>query len=181
MQARDILKSKGTALFTVQRDLPLSTCVVTMADEDVGSVVVLDGQRLVGMITFREVIRLLAQRQKGELPYPAPLVGELLVGQVMIREPLTVGMDVELHQIRTLMIRHHQRYVPVLDGGRLAGVLSLHDVARAVQEEQTFENRMLKAYIQDWPVGQPADVGSVCLPSSDEPAATGSPQHSWRG
>jgi CBS domain-containing protein len=43
------------------------------------------------------------------------------------------------------------RYLPVMDGGTLMGVISFHDVARAVLEEQSFENRMLKAYIRDWP------------------------------
>lgn len=153
MQVREILKAKGTALFTVQPDCLLSRCIITMADEDIGSVVVLDGPTLVGMVTFREVNRVLAQRQKGELPHPTPLVGDLRVEQVMIRNPITVAPDTELQDLRALMIRDHQRYVPVIEQGRLAGVLSFHDVARAVHEEQSFENRMLKAYIQDWPAG----------------------------
>ncbi len=151
MQVHEILKSKGTALYTVQPDCLLSQCVITMADEDVGSVVVMDGRQLVGIVTFREVIRILAQRQKGALHGPMPLVGELQVRQVMILNPMTVTMETELQELRAMMIQHHQRYLPVLDGQVLAGVVSFHDVARAIYEEQTFENRMLKAYINDWP------------------------------
>jgi CBS domain-containing protein len=151
MQVRDILKAKGTALYTVRPDCLLSQCVITMADEDIGSVVVMDGSRLMGLVTFREVISLLAQRQRGGSARPSPLVGELRVEQVMICNPMCVTLDTELQELRATMIRHRQRYVPVLDGQVLAGVLSLHDVARAVCEEQNFENRMLKAYIHDWP------------------------------
>lgn len=151
MQVRDILRSKGSALFTVHPDCLLSQCVITMADEDIGSVVVHDGARLVGMVTFREVNRVLAQRQKGQLPPPTALVGDLRVGEVMVHDPFTVSVDTDLQELRAMMIQRHQRYVPVLDGDVLAGVLSFHDVARAVHEEQSFENRMLKAYISDWP------------------------------
>jgi CBS domain-containing protein len=49
------------------------------------------------------------------------------------------------------MIDTHVRYMPVMDGATLTGVLSFHDVAKAVLEEQSFENRMLKGYIKNWP------------------------------
>jgi CBS domain-containing protein len=50
-----------------------------------------------------------------------------------------------------MMLEHHDRYVPVIDGPLLLGVISFYDVARAVLDSQSFENRMLKAYIRDWP------------------------------
>jgi CBS domain-containing protein len=49
------------------------------------------------------------------------------------------------------MLEHHDRYVPVMDAQVLLGVVSFYDVARAVLDAQSFENRMLKAYIKDWP------------------------------
>ena len=51
--------------------------------------------------------------------------------------------------LRRSMLERHARYVPVLDGTTLQGVVSFHDVAKAVYEEQSFENRMLKGYISD--------------------------------
>jgi CBS domain-containing protein len=54
------------------------------------------------------------------------------------------------------MLERHARYLPVMDGRSLIGVISFYDVARAVLEEQSFENRMLKAYIRDWPEQEPA-------------------------
>jgi CBS domain-containing protein len=54
-------------------------------------------------------------------------------------------------ELRKLMVDSHERYLPVMDGKMLMGVVSFHDVARAVLEMQSFENQMLKAYIRDWP------------------------------
>jgi len=54
-------------------------------------------------------------------------------------------------ELRRVMLERHQRYVPVREGATLLGVISFHDVAKAVYEEQSFENRMLKSYIKSWP------------------------------
>ena len=54
-------------------------------------------------------------------------------------------------ELRRGMLERHARYVPVMDGTTLQGVVSFHDVAKAVYEEQSFENRMLKCYIKNWP------------------------------
>jgi CBS domain-containing protein len=57
----------------------------------------------------------------------------------------------DVNALRLMMLEHHDRYVPVIDGPLLLGVISFYDVARAVLDSQSFENRMLKAYIRDWP------------------------------
>ena len=89
-------------------------------------------------------------------PRPHTTVGgaqwaELPIAQVMKREPLTASSNMEMDELRRLMVDHHQRYLPVMDGSTLLGVVSFHDVAKAVLEEQSFENRMLKNYIRNWP------------------------------
>jgi CBS domain-containing protein len=60
----------------------------------------------------------------------------------------------EVDDLRRLMIEKHSRYLPVMDGTVLMGVISFLDVAKAVLEEQSFENRMLKNYIRNWPDGE---------------------------
>lgn len=69
----------------------------------------------------------------------------------MDRDMLTISPETEINDIRRMMLEHHARYVPVLEGSMLMGVMSFYDVAKAVFEEQNFENKMLKAYIRDWP------------------------------
>jgi CBS domain-containing protein len=148
MKVSDILRVKGNVLFTVKPDASLWSAVQTMAEEDIGSVVVMDHGDLVGMLTFREVIETL-KSNSGQ-------VGTRLVRNVMDDAPLTVTPATDVMEVRRLMLERHARYLPVMDGRSLIGVISFYDVARAVLEEQSFENRMLKAYIRDWPEQEPA-------------------------
>jgi predicted transcriptional regulator len=57
----------------------------------------------------------------------------------------------DLDELRRLMVSTRTRYVPVMDGDTMICVISFHDVAKAVLEERNFENKLLKAYIKDWP------------------------------
>ncbi len=152
MQVKEVLRVKGSTLFTVTSETSLSDCVVTMAEHDVGSLVVMDKGVLSGIVTFREVIRILAKRQKEQRTGPTPPVSEILVREVMNPSPKVATLDMEVDNLRKLMLENHQRYLPVMDGGTLCGVISFHDVAKAVLEEQGFENKMLKGYIRDWPM-----------------------------
>ncbi|MFM1991363.1 MAG: hypothetical protein RJA99_4320 [Pseudomonadota bacterium] len=151
MEVNEILKVKGTTLFTVTPDTMLSDAVIVMAEHDIGSLVVMDRGRLAGMLTFREVIRVLARRQQEHRTGPTPPVAEIVVRDVMNPSPTLASPSMDVNDLRRLMLENHQRYLPVMDGDVLLGVISFHDVAKAVLEEQSFENRMLKAYIRDWP------------------------------
>ncbi len=143
MQVREILAVKGQVLFTIGPNKTLADAVAIMTEQDVGSLVVFDAGRMVGILTFREVLK--AAHASGAAWGAAPLSG------VMVPDPISAGPDMEVDELRRFMVEHHMRYLPVMDGGTLMGVISFHDVARAVLEEQGFENRMLKAYIRDWP------------------------------
>jgi CBS domain-containing protein len=146
MNASDVLRAKGNALYTVTQDASLWSAVQTMAEFDIGSVVVMDHGRLIGMLTFREVF-LVLQKNEGR-------VGKGTVRDCMNPNPTIVDAKADVNELRRLMLEHHVRYIPVIDQGALAGVISFHDVARAVLEEQGYENRMLKDYIRDWPQTQ---------------------------
>ena len=148
MQVREILRVKGGALFTVTPQKPLSVVIDSMADLDAGSLVVMDEGKMVGMLTFREVLQ--ALRKHATSP------AELTVGDVMVRNPVTAYPDMEVNELRGLMIEKHSRYLPILDGEVLMGVISFLDVAKAVLEEQSFENKMLKSYIKNWPSEAPS-------------------------
>lgn len=144
MQVREILRVKGSTLFTASPPQLLSTAVAAMAEHDVGSLVVMGNGKMVGMLTFREVIKAV----------DAHKTDSVTVEQVMVRDPVTVTPDMEVDDLRRLMIEKHSRYIPVMDGAMLMGVISFLDVAKAVLEEQSFENRMLKNYIRNWPEGE---------------------------
>lgn len=144
MKVSDILRVKGSALFTVTPDSRLDVAVHTMAEQDIGSLVVMEHGELVGMLTFREVLLRLHEHHGA--------VGDAHVRAVMDDHPLTCTPNTDINEVRRMMLERHTRYLPVLDGRTLAGVISFYDVARAVLEAQSFENKMLKAYIRDWPV-----------------------------
>jgi CBS domain-containing protein len=143
MRVSEILRIKGHTLFTTSPGARVVDAVKVMAQHDIGSLVVMDHGRLTGMLTFREVLEALAQRD-GKL-------GDLAIDAIYEREPLVATPSLEVMELRRGMLERHSRYVPVIDGGTLLGVVSFHDVAKAVYEEASFENRMLKSYIKSWP------------------------------
>jgi CBS domain-containing protein len=151
MKVATVLKSKGNALFTVTPNTRLSECVITMAEHDIGSIIVMEGGELAGIITFREVLQVLARRQLELRTGPTPPVAELRADQVMIRRPALATSAMEIDELCDLMLEQRQRYLPVVDGRELVGVVSYHDVMRSQNEQHRFENSMLKAYIADWP------------------------------
>ena len=149
MKVSDILRVKGGTLFTASPDQQLQEALATMSDRDIGSLVVMDHGELTGMLTFREVIQAVV-KNGGSL-------GSLLVRSVMDEHPLTCTPETEIDEVRRMMLGRHARYMPVMSERTLMGVISFYDVAKAVVEGQDFENRMLKAYIRDWPVEEPRD------------------------
>jgi CBS domain-containing protein len=145
MKVSEILQVKGNILYTVTPDTPMVEAVDVMAEKDIGSLVVMEFGELVGMLTFREVIQTLHANES--------VIGRDTVRRRMDDHPITVTPDTEINEVRRIMLEKHARYVPVMNAKTLLGVISFYDVAKAVLEAQSFENKMLKAYIRDWPTG----------------------------
>jgi CBS domain-containing protein len=143
MKVSDILRVKGNTLYTITPDEALAKALDIMSEKDIGSLVVMDHGDLVGMLTFREVIQQVVKNRGG--------VGTTTVRTAMDDAPLTCTMETELDEVRRMMLERHARYMPVMDKKMLMGVISFYDVAKAVVDAQNFENKMLKAYIRDWP------------------------------
>ena len=154
MKVSDILRVKGNTHFTVTPDHALSDAITTMAEQDIGSLVVMEHGDLAGMLTFREVIQAVVRN--------GGTVGTTRVRSVMDDHPLTCTPATEIDEVRRMMLERHARYMPVMSARTLMGVISFYDVAKAVVDSQDFENRMLKAYIRDWPVDE--------KPATDSPA-----------
>lgn len=150
MKVSDILRVKGNTLFTAHPDEPLAQAAKVMAEKDIGSLVVMDHGDLTGMLTFREVIQSMVKN--------GGVVGTTLVRTAMDDAPLTCTSETELDEVRRMMLDRHARYMPVMDNKMLMGVISLYDVAKAVVDSQNFENKMLKAYIRDWPENEEGSV-----------------------
>jgi CBS domain-containing protein len=141
MLVSEILRIKGKTLFTTTPEGRVQDAVTVMAEHDIGSLVVMDHGRVGGMLTFAEVLKALAER--------GGALGDLRTSEICVRDPVIATPHIDVMELRRIMLDRHARYVPVMEGSTLLGVVSFHDVAKAVYEEQSFENRMLKSYISE--------------------------------
>jgi CBS domain-containing protein len=139
MLTRDILNLKGNVIHRIEADDSLAAAVTRMVACDVGSLVAMEAGAMSGMLTFREVLRALDA-------FGADF-GGIAVRDVMNRDPICGTPHDTIHELRELMTRHHIRYLPVREAGALVGVISFHDVAKAVIMQGDMENRLLKRYI----------------------------------
>ena len=119
-----------------------------MAEHDVGSLVVMGGGKMVGMLTFREVIKA-ANARKGK-------IDSVTVEEVMVRDPVTVEPAMLVDDLRRLMIEKHSLLPPGDGRGVLQASFPSSTSPRRCSREQSFENKMLKNYIRNWPDGEPA-------------------------
>nr|WP_295787590.1 CBS domain-containing protein [Rhodoferax sp.] len=145
MKVSDILRVKGGTLYTTTPEDSLADAAQLMADKDIGSLVVIAHGLVVGMLSFREVIQATVKNGGS--------FGTTSVYRAMDSGPLICTMETELDEVRRMMLERHARYMPVINNRMLMGVISFYDVAKAVVDSQNFENKMLKAYIRDWPEG----------------------------
>jgi CBS domain-containing protein len=146
MLIRDILNLKGGTIYSIGGADTLMLAVSIMVEHDIGSLVVMESGRMAGMLTFREVLQALDAKRD-----PAQTEAR----HVMVRDPVCGHPADTIEDLRELMTRHHVRYLPVKDGERLVGVVSFHDVAKAIMKETSMENRLLKRYIESQPAERP--------------------------
>ena len=148
MIVKEILENKKRPgeIISVAIDSKIKDAVKVMVECDTGSCVITDADgKLVGMITFREVLKQL---------YATPdTCAQAQVKDLMDNDPIIATPEDTVDQIRSIMISKHVRYLPIMSAGKLTDVISFYDVARALAKQTDFENRMLKQYINDWPEG----------------------------
>jgi len=149
LKVSEILRVKGNTLFTASPDVLVREAISTMSEHDIGSLVIMDHGTLVGMLTFREILRHLHTHDGSGTNFT--------VRTIMDDAPLSVTPNTDADELQRLMLSKHSRYMPVMDGPTLMGVISFYDLAQAIVAAQQFENSMLKAYIRDWP----SDEGSA--------------------
>jgi len=112
-------------LLSAPADLPLSEAAAQMCDKDVGAMLVLEGERLIGILTERDVLRAVGQ-SAGD---------DARVGDWMTRDPDTIEPDETTRHAAVLMIHGGFRHLPVVEGERVVGMLSIRDLMRVVLED----------------------------------------------
>lgn len=144
MKVKEILESKKRRgeIISVGAGDEAIKAVAIMDEHDTGSTVVMEGSKMVGMLTFREILRALAK---------GGTLDGVTIGDIMDDDPAVTTPEDSVDQIRNIMINRHLRYLPVMEDNKLSDVISFYDVARALAKEVDFENRLLKQYISNWP------------------------------
>ena len=140
MNLREILSVKGRAVHTIGPRATLADVVQKLVELNCGSLVVCDGDAMVGIITERDLLRTMAARTN-------PL-SDIVVEERMTREALTAVPEDEVEEVMGLMTRHRIRHLPVLEDGKLAGIISIGDVVKAHHDRLCMENEYLMHYIQ---------------------------------
>jgi CBS domain-containing protein len=135
----ELLKKNHHDLHVVQHDQTVIEAVHYMVENNVGAVPVLDRGELVGIFSERDLMTKVLVR--GHDPQSTP------VDQVMSRDPLRVAPDTSIHDCMVLMKQHKFRHLPICDGKKLVGFLSLRDILLHEVDEKDIEVRMMRAYI----------------------------------
>ena len=142
MKVRDILSHKGRDVVTIRPDSSLTTVIHRLALERIGAMVVSDdGSRVLGIISERDIVRVLAERGAEALE------PNLKVEEVMTRHVTTCGLDDGVKDAMALMTQRRFRHLPVVEDGRMIGIISIGDVVKNRLEEVELEATVLREYI----------------------------------
>ena len=134
-----LMKAKPAGMISIRPDAPVSDAVRLLAEKNIGAVLVLDNERLVGILSERDYLRKVAVGAKS----PEKIaVSEIMTRQVLVVTPAQTNED-----CMALMTDKHIRHLPVIDDGKVVGVLSIGDLVKDYISEQQFTINQLVNYI----------------------------------
>lgn len=144
MSIREILASKKVAeVLSISPDSTVVEAITIMTQHNFGSLVVKQGEKMVGLLTDRHIVRALT-KAGGDL-------SQTKVRDAMEAKPIVGQLDDNVDSVRQKLTENHISHLPVVDNDKVVGIISFYDVARTVLSNVEFENKMLKRYIKDWP------------------------------
>lgn len=139
MRIADVLRNKGAAVATISPEATVSQLLAGLHEMNIGAMVVVGSQGLAGIVSERDVVRKLHERGSSLLALP--------VSEIMTTVVATCTPRDTVDHLSVVMTENRVRHVPVLDGGRLAGIVSIGDVVKTRMEELETEQQQLQAYI----------------------------------
>jgi CBS domain-containing protein len=134
-----ILKDKGTDIAAVGPATPVAEVAHTLADRRIGAVLVRDGDAVLGILSERDIVRALARHGAHTL--------DMTARELMTQELRTATPHVTVPQAMEIMTEGRFRHLPVMDGGKLVGIVSIGDIVKARIMETEHEVDSLKAYV----------------------------------
>ncbi|MCA9174556.1 MAG: CBS domain-containing protein [Planctomycetales bacterium] len=139
MNLREIIKQKGSAVHSIQSTARLSDVVDQLVRHNCGALLVYEGAKVVGIITERDVLRTCAQHDEPLESIP--------VEARMTRELVTARPEAPISEVMGLLTRRRIRHLPVVEGDKLVGIVSIGDIVKAQHDLLTMENHYLKEYL----------------------------------
>ena len=136
---RTLLERKSRAIFSVEPQAAVLDAIRLMAEHHVGALVVMRGAALEGIVSERDYARKVILRGRSSADTP--------VRDIMSSPVLTVSLDTTVQQCMQLMTDRHVRHLPVLDGARVVGMVSIGDLVKAVIADQQQQIEQLETYI----------------------------------
>ncbi len=136
---RHLLDRKGRAIYSVKPDDPVLEAIRVMAEHHVGALLVMEGARLVGIVSERDYARKIILKGRSSADTP--------VSQIMSSPVLTVVPQNSVQECMELMTEHRVRHLPVVESGRVIGVVSIGDLVKAVIQDQQETIEQLESYI----------------------------------
>jgi CBS domain-containing protein len=140
MYVSDVLSNKGTGTVVSGENVDVTTAVKIMCDNHVGAILITDPKgKVSGVLTERDILRRYAEF--------GDKLGSMPVSRIMSPNVITTGPDARIQEILEIMTNRRFRHMPVLEAGKLVGVVSMGDMVKAMLEEKTQEAESLKQYI----------------------------------
>jgi CBS domain-containing protein len=136
---REILRNKGNCVFSIAPDATVLAAIELMAEKNIGALLVMEGAKLVGIFTERDYSRKIILAGKSS---DKTLVKEIMTQQVLVIQP-----DTTIEECMALMIENSVPYLPVIEDGRVIGVISVGNVVKTIISEQHFVIKNLQQYI----------------------------------
>jgi CBS domain-containing protein len=140
MKIHEVLSRKGQVVHTIAPDEPVSRAIRLLVNHGVGSLVVVEGDVTVGIITERDVLRLADRKTDG--------FAEIPVAEVMTRDLVVVDPGDNVAHVMEVMTQNRVRHLPVMEGGALRGIISIGDVVNELRRDAETEREHLKRYVQ---------------------------------
>ncbi|WP_136797000.1 MULTISPECIES: CBS domain-containing protein [Desulfosediminicola] len=141
MKVRDILQQKGSRVISIHEDALLTDVMSLFFANKVGSLLVVDKNDVIkGIVAPNDILRAVHNR--------LDLVPKMTVREVMVTDLIVATPDDDIAYLQNIMTENRVRHIPVLDLGKLMGLVSIGDVVKAQMTEKTVENRYLKDYIE---------------------------------
>jgi|SRR5947207_9384753 len=142
----EILTQKGNAVWTVSPEMMVFDAIQLMADKNIGALLVTEAEKLVGIISERDYTRKVALKGKSSKQTP---VREIISGQIIQANP-----ENTVEECMRLMTEHRIRHLPVIDGGKIVGVISIGDLVNWIISAQSSTIHQLQTYISGYPTAE---------------------------